>query len=186
MNHVGTRPIETERLVLRRMTVADALDAFDNWLSDPEVALYMQWDAQTDVEQAKQYIEKMFVGKYENNTFYRWAIALKTDNAVIGSVGFEIHSERDSVADVSYGLCKRFWNQGIMSEALTAVIDYAFREVGVNRIEAFHAAANPASGRVMQKTGMKLEGHARQKYRSHKGFEDCDLYAILRDDYNFK
>ena len=109
---------------------------------------------------------------------------MKEDNRVIGSVGFNIEREYDSVADVSYALCKRLWNKGIMSETLTAVIAYAFNEVKINRLEAFHAVANPSSGRVLQKAGMRYEGHARQKYRNHlRGFEDCDLYAIIAEDY---
>jgi ribosomal-protein-alanine N-acetyltransferase len=66
---------------------------------------------------------------------------------------------------------------------LKKVLHFALLEVGVNRVEAFHAVANPASGRVMQKAGMTLEGHARQKYRSHNGLESSDLYAILAEDY---
>ena len=69
-----------------------------------------------------------------------------------------------------------------MTEALCAVIRYAFDSAGVNRLEAFHSVRNPASGAVMRKAGMLLEGRARQKYRSHMGYEDCDLYGICRDD----
>ncbi|MDR0292736.1 MAG: GNAT family N-acetyltransferase [Oscillospiraceae bacterium] len=184
MNHKGTVTLETERLILRRFTMDDVTDAYNNWLSDPDVAMYMQWDAHTDVNQTQEWVSRYYVENYEKNNFYRWAIALKKDNKVIGSVGFNIEREYDSVADVSYALCKRFWNKGIMSEALIAVVAYAFNEVKINRLEAFHAVANPSSGKVLQKSGMKYEGHARQKYRNRlRGFEDCDLYSILADDY---
>ena len=183
MNHTGTQKIETERLILRRFTMDDVPDAYNNWKSDPDVAKYMQWDAQTDIEQTKDYFMRYYIGNYEKHDYYRWAIALKEDNKVIGSVGFHISSEYDSIADVSYALGKRFWNKGIMSEALTAVVSHALNVVGINRLEAFHAVSNPGSGRVLQKAGMKFEGHARQKYRNrHRGFEDCDMYAILRED----
>ena len=184
MNHKGTVTLETERLILRRFIMNDVTDAYNNWLSDPDVAMYMQWDAHTNIKQTQEWIAKYYVGNYEKNDYYRWAIALKEDNRVIGSVGFNIEREYDSVADVSYALCKRLWNKGIMSEALTAVIAYALKEVKINRLEAFHAVANPGSGKVLQKAGMKFEGHARQKYRNRlRGFEDCDMYAILAEDY---
>jgi ribosomal-protein-alanine N-acetyltransferase len=160
----------------------DAADAFRGWFSDPEAAMYMRWDAHSDISQTQNFIARV-VDDYEKPDFYRWAISLKNDNKAIGAIGLHIESEYDSVADVSYTLSKAFWNQGIVSEALKAVVQYAFVEVGVNRIEAFHASANPASGKVMLNAGMKYEGHARQKYRSHKGYEDCDLYAVVAEDW---
>lgn len=182
MVHIGTRQIETERLILRRFTIADVVDAFHGWFSDPDVAMYMRWDAHTDISQTQEFIAR-FVADYEKSDFYRWAITLKKDNKVIGAIGFHIESEYDSVADVSYTLSRAFWNQGIVSESLKAVLNYAFMDVGVNRIEAFHAIRNPASGKVMLKAGMKYEGHARHKYRSHKGYEDCNLYAAVAEDW---
>ena len=181
MEHIGTRQIETERLILRRYTMGDVADAYQNWFSDPDVAMYMQWDAHTDILQTEEWI-KRFITDYENTNFYRWVITLKSDDKVIGAIGFNVPKDYDCVADVAYSLSKRFWNQGIVSEALKAVLRYALIDVGLNRVEAFHAIDNPASGKVMQKAGMTFEGRAQQKYRSHKGFEDSDMYTILREN----
>lgn len=181
MNHVGTQKIETVRLILRKFNINDVADAYDNWYSDPEVTMWLQNNVHTDISQTKDYLS-WFISSYEKPDFYRWAITLKSDNKAIGSIGFTINSERDSVADLSYSLSKKHWNQGIVTESLISVLKYGLLKVGVNRIEAFHATNNPASGKVMQKAGMKYEGHSRQKYKSHKGFEDCDLYAILKED----
>lgn len=64
------------------------------------------------------------------------------------------------------------------------MLDFAFGVVGFHRIEAIHAVANPGSGGVMKKCGMRYEGSPRQKYLSSRGvFEDCDQYAILREDW---
>jgi RimJ/RimL family protein N-acetyltransferase len=181
MTHTGTTTIETERLILRRFTLADAAAAHKNWLSDPEVAAYMRWDAYTDVAQVEDYLREVLAG-YGQPDFYRWAIALRDDNVAIGAIGFHIESEYDSVADAAYALGKAFWGRGIVSEALAAVLKYALLNVGMNRVEAFHAVNNPASGRVMAKAGMRFEGHSREKYKSHYGYEDCDLYGFLRSD----
>lgn len=179
MNHIGTRPIETQRLLLRGFTPADAADAH-LWLCDPDVAMYMHWDAHTELAQTEAFIAD-WVESYEKPSFYRWAIVPKEEGRAVGAIGFYAQGY-DAVADCAYSLRKAYWNRGIVSEALTAVLRYALLDVGLNRVEAFHAIANPGSGRVMQKAGMQYEGRARQKYRSHKGFEDCDLYAILRED----
>ena len=69
-----------------------------------------------------------------------------------------------------------------MTEALTRVIDFAFDELGLNRIEGDHFVENPASGRVMEKSGMKKEGYARQKYCKEGVFHDAVLYAVLKSD----
>lgn len=181
MNHTGTQEIETKRLILRRFTVEDVADAYNNWFCDPEVAMYMRWNAHTSISQTEESLKRYIAG-YAEPDFYRWAIMLKNGSSVIGAIGFHVSSEYDSVADVAYSLGKKFWNQGFASEALKAVLNYALIGVGINRIEAFHSVDNPASGRVMQKAGMRFEGRARQKYRSHKAFEDSDMYAVLRED----
>ena len=182
MNHKGTITLETERLILRRFTYDDVVEAYNNWFSDPDIAMYMQWDAHTDIFQTEEFIKNMYVNGYEKNNHYRWAITLKTDNKAIGAIGFQVPKDYDSVADIAYLVGKKFWNKGIVTEALKAVLHYALIDVGINRVEAFHAVANPASGKVMQKAGMKFEGCARQKYRSHKGYEDSNTYAILQED----
>ena len=86
--------------------------------------------------------------------------------------------------ELGYNIGRKWWRQGITSEAAQAVLDFAFGVVGFHRIEAIHAVANPGSGGVMKKCGMRYEGSPRQKYLSNRGiFEDCDQYAILREDW---
>jgi len=181
IHHIGTQQIETHRLLLRRFTMEDVADAHHGWFSDPDVAMYMRWDAHMDISQTEEFIAH-WVANYEELNFYRWVITLKAADRAIGSIGFHIPDDYDAVADVSYALSKAHWGKGIVSEALAAVLRYALLDVGLNRVEAFHAVSNPASGKVMRKAGMRHEGFVRQKYRSHAGFEDCELYAILQED----
>ena len=84
--------------------------------------------------------------------------------------------------EAAYCLSRQYWGRGIVTEALRAVLNFGLLEVGFNRIEAYHAVNNIGSGKVMQNAGMKYEGRMRKKYRSHMGFEDSDLYAILKED----
>ncbi|MDE6708964.1 MAG: GNAT family N-acetyltransferase, partial [Oscillospiraceae bacterium] len=86
-------------------------------------------------------------------------------------------------AEIGYSLRKPCWSKGIMTEAFSAIIPYLF-EVGFNRIDAAHAVKNPASGRVMQKCGLKYEGTFRQFFRSTAGeLLDLSFYSILREDF---
>ncbi|MFT9496972.1 GNAT family N-acetyltransferase [Anaerosolibacter sp.] len=182
LNHQGTIEIETERLILRRFTANDAKDMYRNWASDREVCRYMRWAQHESVEETMAVING-WLNSYDKTSFYQWAITLKNINKLIGAVGLFIVNESDLCGDVGYCISKNYWGQDFATEALKSVLDYAFMIVGFNRIETYHAVNNPASGRVMQKSGMMFEGHARQKYRSNLGFEDSDMYAILKQDY---
>lgn len=93
-----------------------------------------------------------------------------------------VEEEHDLCGCIAYTLSRDYWGQGIVSEALSRVIEYGFKEVNFRRIEAYHSINNIGSGRVMQKCGMKFEGRMRKKYKSHVGYEDSDLYAILKED----
>lgn len=181
LQHKGTGILETERLILRRLTMDDAEAMFHNWAGDAEVAKYMRWDAHKNIEETGRMLSGM-VERYKDLSVYHWAIVLKGTDTPIGVVALICTNEFDMCAEAAYCLGRKYWGQGIVSEALKAVVDFGLLEVGFNRIEAYHAVANPSSGGVMKNVGMKYEGRMRKKYRSHAGFEDSDMYAILRED----
>lgn len=81
---------------------------------------------------------------------------------------------------------KKYWNKGLVSEAFDAIITFFFNEVGANRIESRHDTNNPASGKVMQKCGLKLEGIKRQADRNNSGICDMEIYGILKEDWKYK
>lgn len=181
LTHCGTVELKTERLILRRFEIEDAAQMFNNWSSDEQVARYMRWGAHKDINDTKTVLIKR-IEKYNDIKTYLWAITLKETNEPIGSIGLICSNEYDMCAKVAYCLGRSYWGKGIAAEALREVIRFGFLKVNLNRIEAYHSINNYASGKVMQKAGMKFEGRLRQKYRSHNGFQDCDMYAILRDD----
>ena len=76
-----------------------------------------------------------------------------------------------------------YWNNGYGTEAVQAVLKYGFEVLGLNRIHAKHFKRNPASGRILQKIGMKYEGCQRQHFKKWDNFEDIELYGILRSEY---
>jgi RimJ/RimL family protein N-acetyltransferase len=160
----------------------DADDMFSNWACSAAAAEHMLWSPSKTVDEVKDRISGWIDQYDKSNLFYQWAISLKASGKVIGSIMLHCISESNRSAEAAYVLGEKFWSNGYMTEALRAVIEYGIDRMGLNRIAADHFIANPASGRVMIKAGMKFEGIVRQKYYAKKGFADCAAYAILADD----
>lgn len=182
MKHIGTQTIETPRLILRRFELSDAQAMFDNWASDSNVTTYLTWPTHTDVSVTERVLGD-WVPQYERDDCYRWAITLKRNGAEpIGSIDVAHWDESGEVPEIGYCMGKRWWHQGIMSEALGAVIGFLFDRVGVERIIARHDVNNPHSGGVMRKCGMTYEGVTEQTHRNNQGVVDTANYFIERRD----
>ena len=182
MEHCGTVTLETERLLLRRFTLADAEPMFRNWASDREVTTFLTWPAHADVEVTKQVL-RGWVSSYPNERFYQWAIVPKKNaDEPIGSISVVALREDIAMAEIGYCIGRAWWNRGCTSEALKAVMDFMFDRVGANRVQADHDTRNPHSGLVMQKCGMKYEGTMRGAARNNQGICDIRCYAMLRSD----
>jgi ribosomal-protein-alanine N-acetyltransferase len=102
-------------------------------------------------------------------------------NAVIGAVGLTIKPEHVN-GELGYWVGVPYWNSGYCTEAARAILDFAFDTLGLHRVQARHLTRNPASGRVMQKLGMRLEGIHRESVRKWDRFEDLALYAVLSSE----
>lgn len=182
LTHKGTQKIETERLILRRATMEDAQAMFDNWAGDDEVTKYLTWPTHESVEVTTIVVDSWVKGYAEDN-YYQWVIELKELGQPIGSISVVGQKEKTCAAEIGYCMGRRWWHRGIMSEALQAVIDFLFSEVGMNRVEARHDPNNPHSGGVMRKCGMKYEGTTRASDRNRQGICDAAHYAILRSEW---
>jgi len=172
--------LETKRLLLRQIRVSDAPDVFA-YSKDPEVARYVLWQAQTELKEAKDYCRAM-VRQYRMDEPASWGIVDKSGGHLIGTIGYMDYDSSNRSTEIGYSLARWKWNQGLMTEALTEVIRYTFSEMEINRIEAQHETENPASGRVMEKCGMKKEGILRQRLYNKGRFVDVCLYSILRSE----
>ena len=171
----------TRRLVLRPVRMADAEDMYE-YSRDPEVARHVLWDAHRSIHQTREYI-RFLLRQYRNASPGTFAIALRDSGKVIGTIGFMWVQTDNRSAEVGYSLGRRYWNQGYMSEALKAIVEFGFIRLNLNRIEAQHERDNPASGHVMLHAGMKHEGTLRQRIYNKGRFVDVDLYAIVRSDF---
>ena len=182
MQHSGTTVLETLRLTLRPFKVEDADAMFRNWANDDEVTKYLTWPTHTSVE-VSRYVLNDWVPRYVENDYYHWAIVPRELGEPVGSMAVVHKDDKAEMAHIGYGIGKKWWNRGITSEALAAVIRYLFTEVGYNRIESRHDPRNPNSGRVMQKCGMKYEAIHREADWNNQGICDLAMYAILKREY---
>lgn len=171
----------TSRLILRPVRMTDAQDLYD-YSRDPEVARHVLWDAHSSIHQTRAYI-RYLIRQYRSGQPGSFVIELARERRAIGTIGFMWIQQEYRSAEVGYSLGQAYWNQGIMSEALGAVIAFGFDKLHLNRIEAQHESDNPASGRVMLHAGMRYEGRLRQRIYNKGRYVDVDLYAILREEY---
>ena len=176
--------LTTPRLRLRRLQMRDANHIF-RYSRDSEVARHVLWDAHRSVGESRSYIRYM-LRRYRNHEPASWGIEWLETGEIIGTIGYMWIQAENSAAEVGYSLSRDFWNKGIMTEALKAVIAHGFGSLNLNRIEAQHETTNPASGAVMRKCGMVREGTLRQRLYNKGRYVDVELYAILRKDYRSK
>ena len=181
MNHLGTQTIETKRLILRKYKEGEEKYIFKNWACDDEVTKYLMWQSHKDVSVSKQWIDYL-KSNYDRKDFYEWTIVLKEIDEPIGSISVVDKKENVNAVHIGYCIGKKWWHQGITSEALSAVIDFFFDKVGADRVESRHDPRNVNSGKVMQKCGMKYEGTMRKADVNNQGICDTSYYAILKSD----
>lgn len=181
MEKLGTKLLETDRLILRRFTIDDADEMYNNWASDTEVTKFLTWPTHPNVDVTKAVLNK-WISNYEDGSFFNWAIVYKEQGKVIGNISVVRFDESVEAAEIGYCMSRALWGRGIMPEALKVVMDFLFDEIGFNRVAACHASENPKSGRVMEKAGMKLEGVLRESGRNNLGVCDKVWHAMIKSD----
>ena len=173
--------LRTKSLILRKMKLSDAQDIFE-YASDKEMCRTTNWSAHTSIKDSVTYLKSM-LKRYSYNQASEWCITLKKTGKVIGTCGFVGWIPKHHTAEIGYSLARRFWNQGLTTEAIRKVIEYGFRKIKLNRIEARCQLDNLASERVMQKVGMKFEGIQREIMFVKEKFRSLKVYSILVSDY---
>lgn len=173
--------LETDRLILRQITMRDASDIYA-YSQDIEVARHVLWSAQRNISEAKDFCRYM-IGRYKKDLPSSFGIIEKKSGHLIGTIGYMNYDFDNAIVEIGYSLARWCWNQGYMTEALKSVIDYTFSYFDINRIEAQFEIDNPASGKVMEKCGMKYEGILRQRLYNKGKYVDVSLFSILKCDY---
>ncbi|MBV9075815.1 MAG: GNAT family N-acetyltransferase [Acidobacteria bacterium] len=173
--------LTTERLMLRRWRRED-IPAMLPLIGAREVAAttlripnpYTQEDAEKFLEYCD--------GVWEKDEGARFAIFLRDGEQLVGGIGLVVNRQHNH-AELGYWIGVPFWNHGYCTEAVRAALDHGFATLKLHRIYATHFANNPASGRVMQKLGMKHEGIMRQHILKWGEFMDVEMYGILAEQW---
>ena len=153
MSVFETPTIETERLVMRPLSVSDAEDVF-KWTGDERVAEYMLWPVHPDISITKAWLESL--SALENE--YVWGLVRKTDGELIGACSIR-YRENEGAWSFGYNIRYDCWNQGYATEAAKRMTSYVRENNGARNFVAEHAVDNPASGRVIEKCGLKFAGY---------------------------
>ena len=168
-----TETLQTERLILTPWQRKFAKDMYKNWATDPEVNKWLSWELHKNVEETEQLILNWMASPR-----YNWCIVDKQTGEAIGSIDMVRISEKDYKGEIGYCLTRRYWNKGLMTEALKKVIEFLFSE-GFNKLELRHAVENIGSGRVMQKAGMTFLCTSPKDCYVRGQFYDTNNYYIL-------
>ncbi|MFF2479514.1 GNAT family N-acetyltransferase [Paenibacillus sp. NPDC058071] len=174
--------LKTERLLLRELTAGDAESLF-RYFSDDRVTDYYDLETFTETSQALALIETWQAG-WRQDICLRFGIALSHDPSnIIGTCGFHGWRREHSRTQIGYELNPAYWGKGIMAEALAAVIEFGFEQMGWNRIEALIHSANDRSRQLLEKSGFREEGYLREYYWEKGKFIDAVIFSMLSNEY---
>lgn len=189
------QPLETERLRLRLLHPSDA-PTIQRLAGEYEVAKTLSYLPHPYEDGIAELFIDSALAEWSRGEALHLAITLKSPGGdgldgdppadglapLIGIIALEFnHLAR--LAELGYWLGVPYWNKGYATEAARAVVEYGFKVLRLNRIQARHMTNNPASGRVLQKLGMAYEGTHRQATRRFGAYQDLAVYAILRSEY---
>ena len=172
-NQVMTFKLETERLLLRELSIADAEDFF-LLNEDPEVMRYTGDRAFASIEEAHTFLQSY--KEYKKNGFGRWAVLERTTGRFLGWCGLKLNEQKE--IDLGFRFFKRDWGKGYATESSIAALDYGFTSLKLDRIIGRVASENKASIRVLEKVGMKY-----WKKDLCKGIEGALYYELNKSDF---
>ncbi|MBD2871279.1 GNAT family N-acetyltransferase [Paenibacillus arenilitoris] len=172
--------LTTDRLVLRKMAAVDSRDML-TYLSDERVMKHYgmsPFESEQDALDEIGWYDKIF----ETEAGIRWALQTK-EGQVIGSCGFHNRDHRHHRAELGFELSAVHWGQGLMREALAAVIAYGFEAMSLNRIQALVEPANAQCVRLLEKAGFRREGLLAQYEFTLGKYDDLFMYALVKSEY---
>jgi RimJ/RimL family protein N-acetyltransferase len=175
-------PIRTERLILRAFDTAD-FEAVHAYGSDPEVTRYTPWGPNTEADTRDAIARAMASGAERPRGNYNLAIVDRARDLVIGGAGLHPSDPDNRTMETGYCLRRDAWGRGFASEVARAMIGAGFAELGLHRVIATCDARNLASARVLEKLGLRREGHFRRDREIRGHWRDSFFYAVLAEDW---
>jgi len=178
MIHLGTKRLESERLILRQLEEKDAEEIYYGFINQSEFLYYANKKERT-LEEEKESL-KGIAEKYKNLKYYNWLITLKECKKIIGIINLKAEEINETV-EFNYAIDNRYINKGYMTEALGLVRDYCLNEIQVNRFQGGCCVENLASKRVMEKCGMQCEGVLKSYVKLVDGYHDMYMFSITNN-----
>ena len=173
--------LETDRLRLRELKISDAQDVFEIF-SNSQVMKYYNLYPLDCLEQAEELIRNYQLA-FKEQRILKWGLEYKKEGKLIGSCGLYNWQSDFARATIGYELGSEYWEQGLMTEALTAVLEFAFMKMRLNRIQALVEPPNQSSRQLLKKLGFKKEGLLRD-YMFYKGeYRDLLMYSLLKTGF---
>lgn len=181
MRFAKFHPLETERLRLRQLQLGDVYEYYERLFGDADVSQFMLFDPHQTIMESLESVQRK-LKRYEEENFYCWGVELKEEAGLMGLVELLRFDEQAESCSFVYMLGCNYWNQGYGTEILKAVFRFAFEELEVQRILADHMSKNVASGRAMEKAGMKHIGTETGKYEKLGILQDAEIYEICNEN----
>ncbi|OIO60129.1 MAG: hypothetical protein AUJ82_03720 [Verrucomicrobia bacterium CG1_02_43_26] len=172
--------LETERLILRPMCLYDA-KSIRRLANDPIVSDTLEMPHPYEEGVAEDWIMGQPDGWRERGELFL-LITNKENRVSMGSTSLFI-DVKNRKAEFGYWLGTEYWGYGYATEAAEAIIEFGFLTLGLNRMEGYHLARNPKSGRVLQKLGFQKEGCLRKSFSKNGLFEDMVVNGLLKSEY---
>lgn len=173
--------VTTDRLMLRRVRASDE-EAIYAYASDPDVARYTSWAPHTSPDETRQFVRQT-LDAYREKRVASWGLELRSERALIGTGGYSSWDPEQGVAEIGYAIGRAYWGQGLMTEAVRAIIGFGFERMALHRIVIRMDPRNTGSWRVAEKSGCRFEGISRQAVHAKGSFRDLMVWAIVRDDW---
>jgi RimJ/RimL family protein N-acetyltransferase len=172
--------IVTPRLRLRALRADDA-PALLAIFSDPDVTRYWADPPYTGLADAEALVARV-EAQFAARSAFRWGIVWREADAVLGTCSLYALEAAHRRAEVGFALAREAWGRGVASEAVAALVDFAFTTLGLHRIEADVDPRNAASLRTLERLGFRREGYLRERYLVGGEVQDSVLVGLLRAD----
>lgn len=182
LTHFGTKTIETERLTLRRFKYEDWDSMLKNWAGDEAVQSMYSEPTYTTKEAVTELLDK-YIGSYEKEDYYRWAVTPKNSDECIGQIAYFLVDSKNHFAEIEYCIGKEFQCKGYATEATKAVIAYGFDEINLHKVQICTKTINKPSKRVIEKCGFTYEGTLRDYFYMNGEYVGRLYFSILRDEF---
>jgi ribosomal-protein-alanine N-acetyltransferase len=177
--------LETERLILRPVTSSDATAVF-LYASNPNLTRFTLFETHQTIDDSRWFVEEYRQSRYANKEPDPFAIVLKSDplGTMIGGLGAHWVSQPNWTMEIGYSIAEPYWGKALATEAIRRVVDYAFSEYPVERLQARVFLGNDASERVLAKLGFTREGVLRSLVLRRERWWDVVMYSLLRGEWD--